>query len=214
MNTHFDELPSKTQEKASSQQQQIVEEMLVSFIHENDAKILGVAKLYVSKFSLAKDLANINTIAEDIVQETFVILLKKSDEELINLNNLSWVKKIILNVVRNYYRKNKPITIISNISDFQRNKVSQGKELSEEELLDKLTTQIKKETPIDSKILIQEVLSLLDKESEKIIRLHLCDELEGKELAAHLGINEGTARVRLFRAKKELKVILEKYNKS
>lgn len=214
MNTHFNELSNKLLESPSSQKRQIVEEMLVSFIHENGDKVLATAKLYVKKFNLAKDSNYINTISQDIIQETIVILLKKSQEELLKLNHLAWVNSIILNVVRNYQRKNKHLTIVSNISDFQKNIVFQDRALSEEQILDKLVQKIEQHPAIDDKLFLDKILSLVGKEFEAIIKLHFYEELDGKELAAHLGVNEGTARVKLCRAKKALRTVLENYDQS
>lgn len=214
MNTHFDELPSKLPERGSSQKRQIVEEMLVSFIHENGTKILGTAKLYVKKFNLAKDSNYVDTIAQDIVQETVLILLKKSEEELVKLNHITWVNNVILNVIRNYQRKNKRLTIVSNISDFQKNIAFQDRELSEEQILDILIKKIEQQPTIDNKLFLDKILSLVGKEFEEIIKLHFYEELDGKELAAHLGVNEGTARVKLCRAKKALLTVLENHDKS
>lgn len=51
----------------------------------------------------------------------------------------------------------------------------------------------------------QELLSLVSAPDQQILRLAIIDGLSGRELAAELGISEGTARVRLHRAKQQLR---------
>jgi DNA-directed RNA polymerase specialized sigma24 family protein len=51
----------------------------------------------------------------------------------------------------------------------------------------------------------QELLSLVSESDQQVLRLAVIEGLSGRELAVELGITEGAARVRLHRAKQQLR---------
>jgi RNA polymerase sigma factor CnrH len=51
----------------------------------------------------------------------------------------------------------------------------------------------------------EELLGLVSEPDQQVLRLAIIEGLSGRELAAQLGITEGAARVRLYRAKQQLR---------
>jgi len=51
----------------------------------------------------------------------------------------------------------------------------------------------------------EELLGLVSEPDRQVLRLAIVEGLSGRELAAQLGITEGAARVRLHRAKQQLR---------
>jgi RNA polymerase sigma factor (sigma-70 family) len=59
---------------------------------------------------------------------------------------------------------------------------------------------------------VSELLSSVSTEDQEVLRLAIINELEGEDLAKTLGVNHGTARVRLHRAINRLRKRLQNKN--
>jgi RNA polymerase sigma-70 factor (ECF subfamily) len=79
--------------------------------------------------------------------------------------------------------------------------------LSEEELFDRLATLTvaEPEQGMEANEEVSTTLALVSENDQRVLRLAVLHDLNGKELAAELGVTPGAARVRLHRALNRLR---------
>ncbi|MBK3496122.1 sigma-70 family RNA polymerase sigma factor [Viridibacillus sp. YIM B01967] len=144
-------------------------------------------KMYQVAYSILHNVQQ----AEDVVQETFILLL----ENIHKINDIedhktkSFVLKSTKNKAIDYYRSNK-----RSIEMFNK-----FKEVPQEDTCDNVTQKIQRLITKEQQYQLLETLSMIHKE---IIKYLLFYELTTKETAEILGISEGTVRKRYERAKK------------
>ncbi|MDD4363536.1 MAG: sigma-70 family RNA polymerase sigma factor [Atribacterota bacterium] len=143
--------------------------------------------------------------SEDITQETFV----KTFQALSHFNPAfrfsTWLYQIALNVTKDRLKKKKldSVSLDNNFAD--------GRELQNE-----LTSfQNNKNNPenyldsVEKKEMLQQAMLSLPVQYREIIILRHLQDLSYQELATILKVSPDTARVRLFRAREQLKKILK-----
>ena len=132
--------------------------------------------------------------AEDITEETFIKTweslsrIYQGDGKIDNLH--AWLYRIAKNLVIDFYRKNKPESIVG--------PTIPAKLLSPEE------------TAIDQEQItrIMNALQKMKPDLQQIIILRLINDLSHREIASIIGISEAHSRILLCRALKKLKEIL------
>jgi RNA polymerase sigma-70 factor, ECF subfamily len=152
---------------------------------------------FVKIFRYTKFNINDETEAEDITQETFVKAWKNIEKFDVERENWS-IQAFLFTIARNL------------IIDRSRKK----KELHLEEYLEIESTEniyesIERKNNID---LIKSALSKLEETDRQIIILRFFEEMETREIANILGINDGALRVRLHRAMDKLRIVVEGIN--
>jgi RNA polymerase sigma factor (sigma-70 family) len=128
--------------------------------------------------------------AEEIVQEAVVQALAKIDTYDSARPAVNWLLGFAINVIRQAQRDQGHAAAIADNTPLDRL----------EDLVDRFHGQE-----------AQELLSLVSAPDQEVLRLAIIEELSGRELAAELGISEGAARVRLYRAKQQLRRAYEQY---
>ena len=155
--------------------------MKIEFIrqlYENEADALYS---FVKKFVTSKE------SAEDIVQETFCIAIRKADEVIAHPNPVGWLYLVAKYLILSESRKQK------------KNQNHCSYHVLEDRIRDE-----KAELMLAS--LAEDVLrSVLTEEEYKIMDLAYNQGYKGKEAARLLGLNESTLRVRLFRIRHKLR---------
>ncbi len=135
--------------------------------------------------------------ADDLAQETFI----RVDQNLNSLKDpsklASWVFRIAHNLCQDYFR-------------------SMKRTLSKECALDE-ATDLFKEASVQKRLeqsemssCVQDEIRLLPESLRSVITLFDVAELSQREIAETLGITVENVKVRLHRARKELKVLLDK----
>jgi len=122
--------------------------------------------------------------AEDLLQDTFIKVMKAADKDIRNWK--SYLITIARNTVYDHWRKRK-------------NKLSL-------DLFDKLKTKNK---DIELKLDIEKGIKNLSPKLKEVIILREINQLDYKEISDILGIEKGTVKSRLSRARDELKNFLE-----
>jgi RNA polymerase sigma-70 factor (ECF subfamily) len=150
--------------------------------------------LYRVAFSVTRNAAE----AEDAVQETFLRVLKH-ESQLTEIRDLRvWLVRIVWNVVLDKKRRSKTRPEGEDIADYARTLTAGGFSADEEVISSEQYARI---------------LGLIDhlpgKEREALL-LSAMQELSTVEIAAVLGTTESSIRSRIFRARRELAVMLEK----
>lgn len=131
-------------------------------------------------------------LCEDLVQNVFLRLLKYRSTFTGSGKFTTWMFQIAHNVFMDHCSKSGRT---KNIEDMNENSFIADQEL---------TDNIVKEEQVR---LLNEALSKLNEEQRELIFLSKYQELKYKEIGKILNCNEGTVRVRIFRALAELKRI-------
>ena len=136
-------------------------------------------------------------MSEDLVQNVFMRILKykhrfKGDGEF-----KTWMFHIAKNVNIDYHKKNRKYRA-EDVTQWQDkikdNSRSQNQQMIKQEELNQL----------------KRAIQLLDPEKREIIILSKLQGLKYKEIGQIIGCSEGTVKVKVFRALKELKKVFEK----
>ena len=135
-------------------------------------------------------LCNDSSVAQDLVQETFLRAWKSLDA----LNDVAAAKSWLITILRR-----------ENARRFERKQF---------DLVDIDETQVIDHQSLDSEasmeqVLIRRHIELLAPEYKEPLLLQIIGGYSGDEIAEALGINKNTVMTRLFRAKNELKEALE-----
>jgi RNA polymerase sigma-70 factor (ECF subfamily) len=133
-------------------------------------------------------------IADDLVQETFIIVYNKIEQFKFKGSFEAWIKKILINKCLTYLKEQKKINITSD--------------------LDKVNAHLKTEEDIDvfdkkslikninfSKEEIMEIILSLSDGYRLVFSLYVLEGFKHKEIAKLLGISENTSKSQLLRAR-------------
>lgn len=141
--------------------------------------------------------------AQEILQEGFIKVFDKLDVFDFKGSFEGWVRRIIANTAIDAIRKNKRNPFLSDQdNDFKQEAVN---EMEDAELLSafKLKADV-----------AMEAISKLSPAYRTVFNLYVLEDYSHKEIAEMLGINEGTSKSNLAKAKMNLQRILtEKYKK-
>ena len=131
--------------------------------------------------------------SEDLTQEVFFRILKYRHTYKDEGDFMVWMFKIAYNARNDYYKKHKQM---SNIDDEIETLASS------EPLPDKLTEQ---KSDIE---FLEKALNALPQKKKELILMSRYENMGYKEIGSIIGCTEGTVKVRMYRAMKEL---TEKY---
>ncbi|SCW79033.1 RNA polymerase sigma-70 factor, ECF subfamily [Paenibacillus tianmuensis] len=152
---------------------------------------------YHSFFRIVFKMVKNNATTEDILQESFYKSILYFPKNLRNLEHLKrWLRVVIRNTTLNYLKKQ---------GRLDKTHIHLDDALY---VYDKLSLEQK----VEHRLLLEhlnEQLTHLKKEYAYIIFLRWKKELSNKEIAAKLGISEQNVRIKLLRARKAFKKILD-----
>jgi RNA polymerase sigma-70 factor (ECF subfamily) len=142
-------------------------------------------RLVVQMYALCGDLVD----AEDAVQEAFVTALRKK-KELARLGSPeAWVRTVAVNRLRSRWRHTAVVRRLQPRVPGPRAPVEIGPD----------------------HVALVRALGELDEQSRRIVVLHHIADMGVSEVAAELGIPEGTVKSRLSRARARLAVLLDEW---
>ena len=186
------------------------QQVLCDAIEQNHQNLERTIQVYVSrvlknfgnKFDLNCDRNSIETISNEILHNTVETVLKKAEEFNLGYPPLPWIKGIAVNKARGWKRdKDRQSDKVVSIKSFS----SPIECLSEEEILGNKLSIFSKLSKQNDPIELEKLLSLVNKSDRQILRLAFIEDLDGKGLAAALGISEGAAYTKKSRAIARLK---------
>ena len=179
----------------------------------NDDQILikaiknGDTKAYAQLVNRYKDLVYTLAIrmlkhreeAEEVAQDTFIKVFKSLDKFKGDSKFSTWIYRVTYNTCLDRIKKNKKYINDVAIDDFTFNKL---------DVIDNaLENMIKKE----KQELIKKCITKLPEDSSAILTLFYFEELSLDEISKIINMETNTVKVKLFRARKKLAVILEKH---
>lgn len=173
--------------------------LLIDIKNSNDASFeILFKRMHKPVFALAFSILGDKSLAEDVVQETFIRIKTKSNLYKEGTNGAAWIFQIARNLSLNLIKKRKFEVTLEN------NK-------SLEELFIKHSPWGDKSKEFDislEKFLLKEAFTKLDENERQIIILYAVSGLKHKEIAKLLGISQSTERWYYIRALGKLRKIL------
>lgn len=131
--------------------------------------------------------------AQEVLQEGFIKVFDKLEVFDFKGSFEGWIRRIIANTAIDTIRKNKRNPFLSDQdNDFKQEVVN---ELEEKEKIE--LTEVKAEVAM-------EAISKLSPAYRTVFNLYVLEDYSHKEIAAMLGINEGTSKSNLAKAKMNL----------
>lgn len=153
-------------------------------------------------FTLALRMLKHREEAEEVAQDAFVKVYKSLDKFKGDSKFSTWIYKVTYNTCLDNIKKNKKYINNVTIDDFTFNKL--------ETIDNALEGMIKAE----KSEVIKQSINKLPTEDSYILTLYYFEELSLEEMTKIIAASSNTIKVKLFRARKKLAVILEKHLKT
>jgi RNA polymerase sigma factor (sigma-70 family) len=168
-----------------------IHEDLIRGCQVNDRKAqFQVYKLYYkSMYNTATRIVNDSTLAEDIMQESFLEAFRRIDSYRAEASFGSWLKKIVINKSIDEVRKARDIISIDEAD------VEVPDQSDDENYMQVLSTRIEE---------IRKAIHALPDSYRIILSLHLLEGYDHEEISQILGISYNLSRTRYSRARKKL----------
>jgi RNA polymerase sigma factor (sigma-70 family) len=176
---------------------------LENAIEEFEPNLVMDIRMYLKQFKLTHLLEN----TEDFWSEVKITALRNAENYNPECSAKAWLRQAAFHLVQHLYRDEKrrlPTASISEVAQelgFDRN----IEKSSESELFDYLRQKSINGFFKENQLSAEEILSVVDEEDRRILRLRFVGGLSAKEIASHFGISEGAADVKLWRAKNRLR---------
>lgn len=173
-------------EVSETQAGEVNEEVLVARAKQNDYKAYEqLYRLHVGRvFALCFRLCNDRDMAEDLVQEAFVLAWRKLASFRGDSAFGSWLYRIATNTSLSYLRKQKPFLHSLDIDD-----VEPGEQRDQ----------------VDEQMGLERAISLLPDGARAVFVLYSLEGYTHDEIAAMLKIAQGSSKAQLHRARQLLK---------
>ena len=141
------------------------------------------AKMFALCLRFSKDRAD----AEDTLQDGFIKIFTSIGQYTGKGSFEGWMKRIMINTAMEKFRKNSPLQIVEGLPEIEDNE------------------DIDEEVSIPEEVLADFVKSTSGTVQKMVFNLYVIEEMSHKDIAALLGINEGTSKSNLARAREILK---------
>jgi len=134
--------------------------------------------------------------AADMLQNAFIKIYENRKSFNTEFELGSWIKRLVINTAIDHYNKNKKMILVQDESYFET----------------EVETTIEVEASNQLKVQLLTTISLLPDGYRTIFNLYVFENLTHQEIATHLNISVNTSKSQLSRARKMLKITLEKQN--
>ncbi len=194
----------KRDERTAGAEQDQKRSLLREVINEHWRDLLVNIRVLVWRFGLARDRTAIEMLSREILQDTVVTALRRAENYDINRPARPWLRGVAINQVRRLLRdqsyEHRHISLAADTPQIRaRSRGPEFAPLPEEEMFGLLGEQSRDPHALG------ELLSLVGSSDREVLEYRYVEDLEGRELAARLGISEGAARTRLCRAGERLR---------
>jgi RNA polymerase sigma factor (sigma-70 family) len=172
----------------------------INQIIRGDTNVFGVLvdRYKEMIFTLALKMIKNREEAEEVSQDTFVKVFNSLNKFKGDSKFSTWIYKIAYNTCLDRLKKNKKKENTISIDEFSDHLVK-----TLDNALSALEEKERKQT-------IQNCLNLLSREESFLLTLYYFDDQNLDEIAKIMNINSNNVKVKLFRSRKKLAVILKK----
>ncbi|EWH10218.1 ECF subfamily RNA polymerase sigma-24 factor [Catenovulum agarivorans DS-2] len=135
--------------------------------------------------------------AEDLTQETFILAFNKLDEFDDSRPVDAWLRGIAINLLRNYIRKHKPISV--------------GSHAELETLINQqLDIDYSQGQEVASVAALKDCMAQLNEKTQKLVNQHYKQGFSIAELTKQHGVRHSAMTMRMFRIREKLRECIEK----
>ena len=177
------------------------ENILIEAINNGDTRAYAqlVNRYKDLVYTLALRMLKHKEEAEEVAQDTFVKVFKSLHKFKGDSKFSTWIYKVAYNTCLDTIKKNKKHLNNVTIDEYNFNKL---------DTIDNALDNIIKE---EKSALIKNCINKLPEDSSALLTLFYFEELSLDEISKIINIEANTVKVKLFRARKKLAVILEQY---
>lgn len=177
------------------------ENILIEAINNGDTRAYAqlVDRYKDLVYTLALRMLKHKEEAEEVAQDTFIKVFKSLDKFKGDSKFSTWIYKVTYNTCLDSIKKNKKHLNNVAIDEYTFNKL---------DTIDNALDNIIKE---EKSALIKNCINKLPEDSSALLTLFYFEELSLDEISKIINIEANTVKVKLFRARKKLTVILEQY---
>lgn len=177
------------------------DQKLIEAISQGDTKAYAqlVNRYKDLVFTLALRMLKHREEAEEVAQDTFVKVFRSLNRFKGDSKFSTWIYKVTYNTCLDRIKKNKKHYNDVAIDAFTLNKL-----VTIDNALDNLIKE-------EKSVVIKQCINKLPEDSSALLTLFYFEELTLEEIAKIINIETNTVKVKLFRARKKLAVILEQY---
>lgn len=177
------------------------ENILIEAINNGDTRAYAqlVDRYKDLVYTLALRMLKHKEEAEEVAQDTFIKVFKSLDKFKGDSKFSTWIYKVAYNTCLDNIKKNKKHLNNVAIDEYTFNKL---------DTIDNALDNIIKE---EKSALIKNCINKLPEDSSALLTLFYFEELSLDEISKIINIEANTVKVKLFRARKKLAVILEQY---
>lgn len=184
--------------------------VLSQFIEREAKDITGILRSYVRKAGLASTNEEVQEAALDVLSEVYLEAVKSAHHFDASRSPRAWLLGIAANIIKRRKARQAKLAQEISLSSLQHDQ-QEGGDFAEHSF--NLTNNLISEG-LEQHVEAQEQLaylfSFVSASDRDILRLSIIEGLDGEALAQYLGCPYTTAHVRLCRAKKRLRIALEK----
>jgi len=137
--------------------------------------------------------------AEEVAQDTFIKVFKSLDKFKGDSKFSTWIYRVAYNTCLDNIKKNKKHLNNVAIDEYTFNKLD-----TIDNALDNIINE-------EKRTLIKACINKLPEDSSALLTLFYFEELSLEEISKIINVEANTVKVKLFRARKKLAVILEQY---
>lgn len=148
--------------------------------------------------------------AEDVLQESYMIVLDKIGDVTDPDSFTSWFNKTVANKAKEILRKNNKYLFVEKSGDGEDEGADFFENIEEERAEFNPGVGAEQE---ELKRLILDMIDSLSDEKRTVVLLYYYSEMSIKEIAESLGVNENTVKSRLYYAKKDLSEAVRGFEK-
>lgn len=194
---------NRTETDQVDEHETLKKQRLCQTIDQRWEDLLVSIRAKVRKLKLAVTYEAIEDLAQDILHDTIVQALKNSKQYDLTRPAFPWLRQIAFNQAlmlgRRLKYENERTTPIGD-AVFRKIADKAGSEMMSEDEIFGLLYQTSNPTDFDSRLALEDLLSLVKDSDREVLELAFVEGLRGKDLAAKLGISEGAAWMRQGRA--------------
>jgi RNA polymerase sigma-70 factor (ECF subfamily) len=175
--------------------------ILIAAINNGDTKAYAqlVDRYKDLVYTLALRMLKHREEAEEVAQDTFIKVFKSLNKFKGDSKFSTWIYRVAYNTCLDNLKKNKKHLNNVAIDEFTYNKL---------DTIDNALDHIIKE---EKSTLIKNCINKLPEDSSALLTLFYFEELSLDEISKIINVEANTVKVKLFRARKKLAVILEQY---
>jgi RNA polymerase sigma-70 factor (ECF subfamily) len=179
----------------------IDDQKLIEAIQNGDTKAYSqlVNRYKDLVYTLAIRMMRNREEAEEVAQDTFIKVFKSLDKFKGDSKFSTWIYKVTYNTCLDRIKKNKKHLNDAAIDEFTFNKLD-----TIDNALDNMINE-------EKRVLIKNCINKLPEDSSALLTLFYFEDLSLVEISKIINIEANTVKVKLFRARKKLAVILEQY---